>query len=176
MSFHFFKWIVFFIDVVLIYLAIENFKKHRLLAEGFNDKRIQEFVDNTVEQSEYKNKAMLYLILCAASWVFMLFFSYNKDIYGYFKEIANVQSPKVVEIRGGHMVNIDGKNVPISGTSQCVSDEKSQDCIVITPETKVVEVWVGFPDGPLKEAWTVKKVGDQMLLNRGGGSYIFQAK
>ncbi|MGE6114033.1 hypothetical protein ACLHZ0_19925 [Aeromonas salmonicida] len=97
------------------------------------------------------------------------------------EELGIVLDPNAIEIPAGYKVQIDGKPVPISGASRCVNGAHLtailpplRNCVVITPETKVVEVWVGYPERPLKEAWTVKKVGEQTMLVRGDSSYVIR--
>lgn len=92
-----------------------------------------------------------------------------------FKELANAQQPKTVEIGAGYMVHIDGKLVPITGTSECVTDKSQRDCIVVTSDTKTVEVLVGFTDRPPQETWTVERTGAQTMLRRADGSYVLTA-
>ncbi|OLF56804.1 hypothetical protein BTN33_22725 [Aeromonas veronii] len=77
-SFSFFKWFVYFIDIFLLYLAVENFNKHRILAHGFHDDKIQAFVDASLTKTTFKRKGILYLSLCLVSWAVMLFFSYSE--------------------------------------------------------------------------------------------------
>lgn len=161
-------------NIILFYFGVVNFNKYRLLKKGFHDKQIQGFVDSSVpDKNTFKKKFVFYFSLCAVSWGLMLVFVYGGEA---FNEVAKVQAAKAIEIRGGKEVNINGDNLPIFGDSQCLSDDNLQNCIVIKPETKVVAVWVGYPDGVLKEAWTIKKVGDQVLVTSGKGSYVFEAK
>ncbi|GJA77580.1 hypothetical protein [Aeromonas caviae] len=92
-----------------------------------------------------------------------------------FEELTAAQQPKVIEIVGGYRVQINGQPVAIAGTSQCQSDASRHDCIVVTPNTSVVEVLVGYPGQPRREAWTVKRVGEQKQLFRGDGSTVMVA-
>ena len=63
----------------------------------------------------------------------------------------------------------------IAGTSQCLADTSRHDCIVIAPDTQVVEVLVGYPGQPRREVWTVKQVGEQRQLISGRGSPVIAA-
>jgi hypothetical protein len=92
-----------------------------------------------------------------------------------FEDMASAQQPKHIEISAGKQVQIDGQKVAIAGTSQCLADTSRHDCIVITPDTKAVEVLVGYPGQPRREAWTVNQVGDQRLLKSGKGSIVISA-
>ncbi|MGN5048526.1 hypothetical protein ACTG16_21760 [Aeromonas sp. 23P] len=92
------------------------------------------------------------------------------DIHEHVKKMT--KSP-VVEIPSGYKVMIDNQEVPIYGTDFCVSDDSRRDCIVIGPYTEVVEVIVGFPNRPLREAWTIKRIGEQVGLTRGDGTRIY---
>lgn len=93
-----------------------------------------------------------------------------------FEELAAAQQPtKVIEIVGGYRVQINGQLVAIAGTSQCRSDASRHDCIVVTPDTSVVEVLVGYPGQPRREAWTVKRVGEQRQLLQVDGSTVMVA-
>lgn len=94
--------------------------------------------------------------------------------------MAITQHPQAIEIGAGSQVQIDGKLVAIAGTDQCMADASRHDCIVIAPDTKVVEVLVdapvpGHPGLPRREAWTVKQVGDQRHLIWGAGSMVIPA-
>lgn len=91
------------------------------------------------------------------------------------EDVASAQQPKAIEIGAGYQVQIDGQKVAIAGTSQCVADTSRHDCIVIAPHTQVVEVLVGYPGQPRREAWTVNQVGDQRLLKSGKGSIVISA-
>ncbi|GAB1129871.1 hypothetical protein [Aeromonas hydrophila] len=96
------------------------------------------------------------------------------------EDMAITQHPQAIEIAAGYQVQIDGKPVAIAGTSQCIADTSRHDCIVIAPDTKVVEVQVdapvaGYPGLPRREAWTVKQVGDQRHLIWGAGSMVIPA-
>lgn len=98
------------------------------------------------------------------------------------EDMASAQPSKPIEIRAGYQVQIDGKQVAIAiaGTSQCLTDTSRHDCIVIAPDTKVVEVLVddpvaGYPGLPRREAWTVKQVGEQRQLISGKGSMVIPA-
>lgn len=96
------------------------------------------------------------------------------------KDMAITQPPQAIEIGAGYQVQIDGKPVAIAGTSQCMTDASRHDCIVIAPDTEVVEVLVdapvaGYPGLPRREAWTVKQVGDQRHLIWGTGSTVIAA-
>ncbi|MFQ2284927.1 hypothetical protein [Aeromonas dhakensis] len=92
-----------------------------------------------------------------------------------FDDLAATQQPKTIEIVSGYRVQINGQPVAIAGTSLCRSDKSRHDCIVVTPDTSVVEVLVGYPGQPLREAWTVKRVGEQRQLLRGDGSTVMVA-
>lgn len=92
-----------------------------------------------------------------------------------FEEMASAQQPKHIEINAGKQVQIDGKKVAIAGTSQCQADTSRHDCIVIAPDTQVVEVLVAYPGQPRREAWTVKQVGEQRQLISGKGSPVIAA-
>lgn len=96
------------------------------------------------------------------------------------EDMASAQPSKPIEIRAAYQVPIDSKLVAIAGTSQCLTDTSRHDCIVIAPDTKVVEVLVddpvaGYPGLPRREAWTVKQVGEQRLLISGKGSMVIPA-
>lgn len=93
-----------------------------------------------------------------------------------FDEQARAQQPKPIEIGSGYKVQIGSELVSISGTSECITDSSLSDCIIITPDTKVVEVLIAFPDRLQREAWTITRTGKQMMLRRGDGSYVIQAK
>lgn len=93
------------------------------------------------------------------------------------ENMAITQHPQGIEIGAGYQVQINGKPVAIAGTSQCIADTSRHDCIVIAPDTKVVEVLVdapvaGYPGLPRREAWTVKQVGAQYQLIWGTGSTV----
>ena len=92
-----------------------------------------------------------------------------------FEDMASAQQPKHIEISAGKQVQIDGQKVAIAGTSQCLADTSRHDCIVIAPDTQVVEVLVGYPGQPRREAWTVKQVGEQRQLISGKGSTVIAA-
>lgn len=56
------------------------------------------------------------------------------------------------------------------------SDEGQHACVVISPDTKSVDVLVGFPDSPARETWIVERDGDRTMLQRADGSYLTEAK
>lgn len=91
------------------------------------------------------------------------------------EDMASAQQPKAIEIGAGYLVQIDGQKVAIAGTSQCLVDTSRHDCIVIAPDTQVVEVLVGYPGQPRREVWTVKQVGEQRQLISGRGSPVIVA-
>lgn len=91
------------------------------------------------------------------------------------EDMASAQQPKAIEIGAGYLVQIDGQKVAIAGTSQCLADTSRHDCIVIAPDTQVVEVLVGYPGQPRREVWTVKQVGEQRQLISGKGSPVIAA-
>lgn len=92
-----------------------------------------------------------------------------------FNKLASAQQPKIVEIDAGYMIQLDGKQVPIAGTSECVSDKSRHNCIVVTSDTKAVEVLVGVTDRPPQERWTVDRAGGRTMLRRADGEYVFTA-
>jgi len=91
------------------------------------------------------------------------------------EDMASALQPKAIEIGAGYQVQIDGQKVAIAGTSQCLADTSRHDCIVIAPNTQVVEVLVGYPGQLRREAWTVKQMGEQRQLISGKGSTVIAA-
>lgn len=91
------------------------------------------------------------------------------------EDMASAQQPKAIEIGAGYQVQIDGQPVAIAGTSQCLTDASRHNCIVIALDTNVIEVLVGYPGQPRREAWTVKQAGEQRQLISGKGSTVMVA-
>ncbi|MGL5489177.1 MAG: hypothetical protein ACRDC6_23240 [Shewanella sp.] len=88
---------------------------------------------------------------------------------------GSVGRPSCRVFVGGYRVQINGQSVAIAGTSLCRSHKSRHDCIVVTPDTSVVEVLVVYLGQSLREAWTVKRVGEQRQLLRGDGSTVMVA-
>lgn len=94
-------------------------------------------------------------------------------------KVAGDGKPTTLAIRAGYQVQIDGKAVPIYGTSACPPageltltlfgpgpDEGNRTCVVVGPETKTVTVLIGGGAIPQPETWLVDH----------DGSYIVAAK
>lgn len=117
----------------------------------------------------------------------MLFISLTgcSDVKELYTEISN--QPMDMVISPGYKVELDGEMALAFGFQECpkpdpimvklfgpTSFENESTCIVITPETKAVNVLVVFKDRRLTEEWTVifeqnKKV---MRLNRPNGNPV----
>lgn len=104
-------------------------------------------------------------------------------------KVAGDGKPTTLAIRSGYQVQIDGRAVPIYGTSACPPadelthtlfgpgpDEKNSTCVVVGPDTKAVTVLVGSGATPQPETWLVDHDGSKTTLRRPDGSYIVAAK
>jgi hypothetical protein len=107
------------------------------------------------------------------------------------KELENVgvqeQQPVALVFQSGYQVMVGGKSVPIFGTEACTSAvgfkramighapepiEGERTCVVIRPDTKSVNVLVGFGSSSQMETWVVERRGEKTMLWRSDGSLV----
>ena len=101
------------------------------------------------------------------------------------------QPPMTLVILPGYEMIVDGKSAPIYGKDECPKrdggflnalfgrepDElESHGCVVITPDTKTINVTIGLPTGPSEETWSVERDADRTMLRRENGDLLAGAK
>lgn len=96
--------------------------------------------------------------------------------------------PITLVIAPGYRINIVGRPVPVFGFDKCPQPDEAMaklfgaeslteedNCTVIKPDAKSVEVTVGLPDGPVREKWSVERNGDRTSLRRPDGLLVVPA-
>ncbi|THJ45097.1 hypothetical protein [Aeromonas veronii] len=88
------------------------------------------------------------------------------------RELVNATPPVTLVFPSGSKLLVGGKPSFISGSDACSDGQKN--CVVITPDTELVEVFVASSsaDAPRQEIWTVKRDGDKTMLLGTDGSQI----